>query len=84
MDEFLIPVIYKGKEIGFHSKSILFGYSYKIQVDVFGENILFEPDEEQKYRAVMSEDQRTKDLKFEAQLLNAIAEVLNQAMGRET
>ena len=45
-ESFDIPVIYKGEEILFNGELLAYGYSYKIQVDVNGSIVLFEPDEE--------------------------------------
>jgi hypothetical protein len=52
-DTFDIPVTYKGKELLFKSHLLILGYIHKISVDVNGTEVLFEPDEERNYRAVM-------------------------------
>jgi hypothetical protein len=52
MDErFEIEVIHKGQQVTFMANLVQFGYSYRIDVDVEGEMISFEPDEERNLRA---------------------------------
>ncbi|HZH65870.1 MAG TPA: hypothetical protein VEY10_13330 [Flavisolibacter sp.] len=52
-DTFDIPVTYKGKELLFKSRLLILGYTHKISVDVSSTEVLFEPDEERNYRAVI-------------------------------
>jgi hypothetical protein len=52
-DTFDIPVTYKGKELLFKSQLLILGYTHKISVDVNGTEVLYEPDEERNYRAVI-------------------------------
>lgn len=53
---FEILLTYKSKDILFPAEYISTGYSYKINVDVFGQGISFEPDEERNFRALISYD----------------------------
>lgn len=55
-NSFEIPLTYKSKNINFPAEYISTGYSYKINVDVFGQVISFEPDEERNFRALISYD----------------------------
>jgi len=52
-EEFELPVKYKGEEQMLNAKLIVTGYKHKFCVDVNGQNIIFEPDEERNYRAVI-------------------------------
>jgi len=52
------------------------GYTYKIQVDVFGKLIAFEPDEERNFRAVMSMDDLQDGSKIDKELLMQIAKAI--------
>jgi hypothetical protein len=61
---FEIPVVYKGKEISFPAEVIRYGYVHRIQVDVEGQIIFLEKDEEGHYR-VIAEAANTKDLERE-------------------
>jgi hypothetical protein len=51
-EEFEIPVIYDNKQYHFKARLLQLGsYTHKIQVNVNGTEVLFEPDEERNYRA---------------------------------
>ena len=50
---FVIPITYKSVKYNFPAELISYGYSYKIEVDVFGTIISFEPDEERNFRALI-------------------------------
>jgi hypothetical protein len=59
---FDIPLTYKSKDISFPAEYVGTGSSYKINVDVFGQVISFEPDEERNFRALVSyEDLQATD-----------------------
>ena len=52
MDEqFELPVEYKGEQLLFKASLIVTGYTHKFNVDVNGQMVIFEPDEERNYRA---------------------------------
>jgi hypothetical protein len=53
IDEFELPVSFGNKELMFPARLLQYGYSYKIEVDLDGTKMLFEPDEERNWRAVM-------------------------------
>lgn len=51
-EEFEIPVLYNNQMLLFKAKLLILGsYTHKIQVDVYGTEVLFEMDEERNYRA---------------------------------
>ncbi len=52
------------------------GYSYPIEVDVNGQLVKFEPDEEKIFRALFDAEQIQKGVKINTELLAAIAKVL--------
>jgi hypothetical protein len=73
MDEsFDLPVNYNGNELLFPSRLQQTGYTHRIVVDVYGQEVFFEPDEERNYRAIVDPETLNKDLS--AGLLKAIAE----------
>jgi hypothetical protein len=77
MDEsFDIPVTYKGKEYLFPATLNSAGYSYRIQVDVFGNSLRFEPDEERNFRAVLGNSDLQHADKVDRSLIEEIAAVL--------
>jgi hypothetical protein len=74
MDEpFEIPVIYKGEEWLFPARLLQHGYTHRFQVEVNGYEVLFEPDEEQNYRAMISPEKLHGINKMDIELLKAIA-----------
>ena len=76
MDDFEIPVIYKNEEFSFPASIKILGYVQQIQVDLFGEIINFEPDEERNYRPVLTNEQLDRKVKVDIELLKRIAEVI--------
>ncbi len=75
MDEyFQIPVTYQGEEFAFTSRLLMSGYTHKIEVEVNGQLVMFEPDDDQRYRALVSEADINK--KIDVGLLQAIAQVI--------
>ncbi|MCU7552668.1 hypothetical protein OCK74_26345 [Chitinophagaceae bacterium LB-8] len=79
MEELIIPVIYKGKEIEFTASVLKSGYDYKFKVNVNDIDILFEPDEERNYRAIINPEFLEGRNKIDAELLQAIASTLEAA-----
>jgi hypothetical protein len=76
-DYFIIPVSYQGKELDFQAKLLMQGYIYRVEVIVDDIPVLFEPDEERNYRALISMDQlEGKGKNLNKGMLQAIAEVL--------
>jgi len=75
-----IPVTYKGQELSFPAQVLLSGYTHKIQVEVNDQLIMFEPDEERNYRALLEASQLDKGAKLDIGLLQAIAEVLESVV----
>lgn len=49
-------VRYKGQELMLKASLVVTGYTHKFNVDVNGQIIVFEPDEERNYRAVIPYD----------------------------
>ena len=74
-EHFLLSVFYKGQEWQFESELRVFGYTHKIAVNVSGTEVIFEPDEERHYRAVLNESEIKKQ-KIEVELLHQIANEL--------
>lgn len=78
MDErFLLSVTYKGEVLKYDAEMRYYGYVHKVAVDVDGLMVMFEPDEEGNYRALVTPEQmNSKDNKLETGLLQAIAQKL--------
>lgn len=76
-NEFMIPVTFNGKEMEFPARLLDYGYSSKLEVEIDGTKIIFEPDEERKWRALISYEDTTAGRKINIELLKAVAEVIN-------
>ena len=75
-DSFEIPVTFNGAEISFPAQLIPSGYIHKIQVDVYGQPFLFEPDEEGQYIVVIDPAVLNTYKNIDIALLREIANVL--------
>jgi hypothetical protein len=80
-DLFELPVEYKGKELLLPAELLRMGFTHKISVTVSGIDILFEPDEERNYRAVLAETDRDKISSLPTDLLQLICQTLDELLG---
>ena len=76
-DIFEIPVTYKGEELLFTASLKAYGYVHKIEVDVNGQTIIFEQDEEGLYRGMLSYEEALLLPKVNIELVGLLATVLN-------
>ena len=77
MDEkFQLPVEYKGEELALNTSLLVTGFTHKFVVEVYGQEVIFEPDEERKYRAIIPYEQVGKNKTLDQGLLKVIASVL--------
>lgn len=79
-DTFEIPITWNDAEISFPARFIAAGYVTKIGVDVYGQELVLEPDEEGQYRLVMEVEHLESKQGVDLALLKEIAQVLNDAM----
>ena len=72
-----IPITYEGNELIFKARVIKYGYIHRFEVDVEGNPVIFEPDEERNYRAIVdpAHDKQSKNINPE--ILKLIAETIN-------
>jgi hypothetical protein len=80
-DLFDLPVEYKGKEMLFPAELLPMGFTHKIKVNVDGTDILFEPDEERNYRAVIDYAELDKMSSVNKELLRLICRTLDGLFG---
>ena len=78
MDESTLPVIYKGEELELPIQMYPYGYTFRVEVLVGEIAVIYEPDEEGSYRALVSPEQAEKDKSVNRDLLQAIAEALEK------
>ena len=76
MDEkFQLPVEYKGEELALNASLLVTGFTHKFIVDVFGQEVIFEPDEDRNYRAIIPYEEIGKNKNIDQGLLKEIASV---------
>ncbi len=76
MDEvFEIPVVYKSEQFYFPARLVQSGYTYRFDVSIQDHEVWFEPDEEGRYRALVSAEQLSS-INVDVELLQAIAEAI--------
>ncbi len=80
MDEsFEIPVDYKGEKLLFKAVLITYGYSYKLEVEIFHQKVFLEPDEETSFRVVIPYE--TPNISpIDQNLLQAIVNALEEIL----
>ena len=71
-DTFILTIYYNGEEQEFKAELRLMGYTHKIAVNIEDTEVLFEPDEERNYRALISEADMHKK-KIDTELVRLIA-----------
>jgi hypothetical protein len=76
-ETFVLTVPYKNEDRDFEAELRVYGYTHKIAIVIDGLEVLFEPDEEKNYRAVLPD--ATGKEKLPAELLRAIAGELESA-----
>lgn len=76
-ESFDIPVTHRGKDLLLKASVKAFGYTPRIDVEIDGSPIIFEQDEEGKYRAVVSAEEWTTKKNIDVELLGLVTEVLD-------
>ena len=79
-EQFELPVKYKGEELMLNASLIFTGYTHKFSVDINGQIIIFEPDEERNYRAVIPYEDINNHKNIDKELLQVIGEAI-EAIG---
>jgi hypothetical protein len=73
MDELMLPVNFNGEDLEFPVRMYAYGYTFRVEVLVGDTAVVFEPDEEGSYRALVALDQLEKNKFLNRALLQAIA-----------
>jgi hypothetical protein len=77
-ESFILPVEYQHKTIEFPALLRIFAHTHKIEIQVGETAIVFEPDEERNYRAVVNPEE-VHLRQIDTSLLKAIAGALETA-----
>lgn len=73
MDEtFELPVYFNGTDLLLPAQLQTWGYSHRILVTLPEQVVIFEPDEERNYRAVLTDTQKTPNLQLVQSVVTAI------------
>jgi hypothetical protein len=78
-EAFTLTILYKGEQKIFDAELRVMGYTHKIAVNINGTDLLFEPDEERNYRAVLSEPDINKK-HIDLELIKLIAAELEASL----
>ncbi|HPH33036.1 MAG TPA: hypothetical protein PLB49_14350 [Chitinophagaceae bacterium] len=74
--DFMLPVSFDEKDIELPVKVVQFGYVVKLEVEIEGTIVTFEPDEERNWRAVLGFEDLIAGKKVKKELLEAVASVI--------
>ncbi|MFL5773109.1 MAG: hypothetical protein ACJ75F_08125 [Flavisolibacter sp.] len=77
-EDFELPVNINGNEKIFRGKFLRTGYSYKIEIETGDEVLLFEPDEERNWRAVLLSDTKEASRNIQIGIYQSIADALDR------
>jgi hypothetical protein len=77
---FDIPVTYKGKELFFPARLVSFGYTHRIEVDVYGTLVHFERDEEREWRALVASEEKQGGQHLDVELLQQLIRSLERIL----
>lgn len=80
MDEFELALNFKGKDILLPVKLMNYGTAYKLEVEIDGTKVLFEPDEERNWRAMISYEDAQANKKLDTALLELIAKEFDRVL----
>ena len=75
-DRFELPVTFNNKEYNFPALLLQYGYTVKLEVEIEETKVLFEPDEERNWRAVISYEDVQANKKLNSELLKSVAEAI--------
>ena len=72
--------VYKGQQLLLKASLQVTGYTHKFNVDVNGLIIIFEPDEEGSYRAIIPYDELDNGKNINKELIKAIATSIEEIL----
>lgn len=75
-EQFELLVDYKGEQLTLKASLLVTGYTHKFSVDVNGQEIIFEPDEERNYRAILSYGDLDKKNNVDVELIKEITNAI--------
>ena len=77
-ETFGLPVEYNGQQMMLKASLLVTGYTHKFIVEVEGQSMIFEPDEERNYRSVIPYDDIKNQKHLDIELLKTISKALEK------
>ena len=77
-DEFILPVSFEGNKLELPARLRQFGYTVKIEVEIAGLIVTFEPDEERNWRAVLGFEDVGAGKNVKRELIEAVAGTISE------
>jgi hypothetical protein len=77
-DSFLLYVKVNGREYQYPASILEYGYTVKVEVVINDSKVIFEPDEERNWRAVIPYEDAQSNKKFDREILEAVADVITE------
>lgn len=75
MDEpFTISILYQGDESEYEARLVTLGYTHKFFVMINGMEVIYEPDEDRNYRAILNEADQAKGKDTDVELIKAVGD----------
>ena len=78
MNELTLLVNFNGEELEFSVRMYAYGYSFRVEVLIGETVVIFEPDEEGSYRALVDVGKMEKNKSLSRELLQAVAIALEK------
>jgi hypothetical protein len=80
MDEFELALNHKEMHLLLPVRLLNYGTAYKLEVEIDGTKVLFEPDEERNWRALISNEDAQANKRLDTALLELIAKQLDATL----
>ena len=74
--EFILPIEFEGNELQLPARIVQTGYVVKLEVEIEGTLVTFEPDEERNWRAVMGYEDLINGKKVKRELIVEVAKFI--------
>ena len=73
-DSFSIDVEVQGKEYSFETRLAAVGYTHKFYVLINGLEVIYEPDEQRNYRAILNNAGQNNVIDVDLELIKAVGD----------
>jgi hypothetical protein len=77
-EQFELPVEFKGEQVLLKASLIVTGYTHKFSVNINGQTVIFEPDEERNYLARLDYNNLNDGKNLDLELIREITIVIEE------